>query len=93
MTDYSAIAKTISDSLRLRVAPIAVCLTNEAPAGVPGPTEPAAAGCVFWERGAQGAFVTTSEDHSNCAVGMYTCASRIPNSLADSRIEAPLRGA
>ena len=72
MTDYSAIAKTISDSLRLRVAPIAVCLTNEAPAGVPGPTEPAAAGCVFWERGAQGAFVTTSEDHSNCAVGMYT---------------------
>ena len=72
MTDYSAIAKTLSDSLQLSVAPIAVCLTDEAPKSVPGPTEPAAAGCVFWERGAQGAFVTTPQDHSNCAVGMYT---------------------
>ena len=72
MTDYSAIAKTLSDSLQLSVAPIAVCLTDEAPPGVPRPTEPAAAGCVFWERGAQGAFVTTPQDHSNCAVGMYT---------------------
>ena len=45
MTDYSAIAKTLTDSLQLSVAPIAVCLTDEAPPGVPGPTEPAAAGC------------------------------------------------
>ena len=72
MTDYAAIAKILSDSLQLSVAPIAVCLTDEAPPGVPGPTAPAAAGCVFWERGAQGAFVTTPQDHSNCAVGMYT---------------------
>ena len=72
MTDYASIAKTMLDSLQLRVAPIAVCLTDQAPEGVPGPAEPAAAGCVFWERGAQGAFVTTPKDHGNCAVGMYT---------------------
>ena len=35
MTDYSAIAKTLSDSLQLSVAPIAVCLTDEAPQAFP----------------------------------------------------------
>src|ERR1051326_5441621 len=72
MTDYSSIAKTLTDSLKLRVAPVAVCLTDRPPEGVPGPSQAAAAGCVFWERGAQGAFVTSPTDHSNCVVGMYT---------------------
>src|SRR5438128_7358202 len=72
MTDYSAISKTIMDSLKLRVAPVAVCVTEHPPAGVRAPSHPAAAGCVFWERGAQGAFVTSPSDHSNCVVGMYT---------------------
>src|SRR5437762_957647 len=72
MADYAAISKTIMDSLKLRVAPVAVCLTDKPPAGLSGPSQPAAAGCVFWERGAQGAFVTSPSDHSNCVVGMYT---------------------
>src|SRR5579862_664531 len=72
MTDYSSIAKTLMDSLKLRVEPVAVCMTDRPPEGVRGPSEPAAAGCVFWERGAQGAFVTSPSDHSNCVVGMYT---------------------
>jgi len=72
MTDYASIAKTIMDSLKLRVAPVAVCLTDTPPEGVPESAQPAAAGCVFWERGAQGGFVTSQKDHGNCAVGMYT---------------------
>jgi uncharacterized protein (DUF169 family) len=72
MADYSSIAKTLSDSLHLRVAPVAVCLTSKAPEGVPSSSQAAAAGCVFWERGAKGAFVTSQKDHGNCAVGMYT---------------------
>ena len=72
MSDYSSISTTISESLKLRVKPIAVCLTDDAPQGIPGPDKPAAAGCVFWERGAENAFVTTPKDHSNCAVGMHT---------------------
>jgi uncharacterized protein (DUF169 family) len=72
MTDYASIARTIMDSLKLRVAPVAVCLTDKPPEGLPGSAQPAAAGCVFWERGAQGAFVTSQKDHGNCAVGMYT---------------------
>ena len=72
MTDYASIAKTLIDSLNLRVAPVAVCLTDTPPQGIPASAQPAAAGCVFWERGAQGAFVTSPKDHGNCAVGMYT---------------------
>lgn len=72
MSDYSSIANAITESLKLRVAPVAVCMTDKPPQGVPASTKPAAAGCVFWERGAQGAFVTSSKDHENCVVGMYT---------------------
>jgi uncharacterized protein (DUF169 family) len=72
MIDYSSVAKTLTDSLHLRVAPIAVSFTDKPPQGVAAPAQPAAAGCVFWERGAQGAFVTSPKDHGNCAVGMYT---------------------
>ena len=72
MSDYSSIAQTLTESLKLRVAPVAVCVTDKPPQGVPGPSKPAAAGCVFWERGAQSAFVTSPKDHDNCAVGMYT---------------------
>jgi len=72
MADYSSIAKTINDSLHLRVAPVAVCLTEKPPQGVPNSPQAAPAGCAFWERGARGAFVTSQSDHGNCAVGMYT---------------------
>jgi uncharacterized protein (DUF169 family) len=72
MSQYSGIAQTIMDSLNLRVPPVAVCLTNEPPPNVPASIEAAAAGCVFWERGAQGAFVTSPKDHESCAIGMYT---------------------
>jgi uncharacterized protein (DUF169 family) len=72
MIDYSSVAKTFTDSLNLRVPPIAVCLTDKPPEGIAGPAQPAAAGCVFWERGAEGAFVTSQKDHGNCTVGMYT---------------------
>ena len=72
MNNYSSISKTLMDSLKLRVAPVAVCFTDQPPQGLHGPSQPAAAGCVFWERGAQGAFVTSPKDHSNCVVGMYT---------------------
>ena len=72
MAEYSAIAKTLMDSLQLRVEPVAVCFTDKPPEGVPNSAQAAAAGCVFWERGAQGAFVTSQKDHGNCAVGMHT---------------------
>ena len=70
--DYSAIAETLMESLQLRVAPVAVCLSEEPPAGVSGPDRSAPAGCSFWEWGVQKPIVTTSADHANCAIGMFT---------------------
>src|SRR5579885_982415 len=84
MPDYSAISKTIMDALHLRVAPIAVCLSDSPPQGVASPSEPAAAGCVFWERGAQSAFVTAPKDHANCTVGMYTHHMPIAGAAAEN---------
>jgi uncharacterized protein (DUF169 family) len=60
------------DSLQLSVAPVAVCLVDEPPAGVASPQIPAPSGCTFWEWGAATPLVTSARDHSNCAVGMFT---------------------
>lgn len=70
--DYSGIARTLTDSLGLRVPPVAVCLVEEVPPGISPPSQPAAAGCVFWEWGAQKPIATTAKDHANCVIGMYT---------------------
>jgi uncharacterized protein (DUF169 family) len=72
MNQFESIARSLTDSLHLRTPPVAVCLTNTAPAGVPVSKEAAPAGCSFWERGASGTFVTSPKDHENCAIGMYT---------------------
>jgi uncharacterized protein (DUF169 family) len=72
MTDYSSIADTLTKSLQLQVAPVAVCLTDKPPQGIPSSSKAAAAGCMFWEWGAKSALVTAPKDHANCAIGMYT---------------------
>jgi uncharacterized protein (DUF169 family) len=74
MPDYSAIARTLTEALKLRQPPIAVCLsaTDEAPSGVSSQAPRVAAGCVFWEKAAQGGFSTSAADHANCAIGTFT---------------------
>ena len=74
MPDYSAIAHTLTDALKLRRPPIAVCLRvgDTLPDGVPTRAPRVAAGCVFWEKAAQGGFATSAADHANCAIGTFT---------------------
>lgn len=72
MHQFEGIAKTLTDCLELRTPPVAVCLTDTPPAGVSPSSQPAPAGCSFWERGARATFVTSPKDHENCTVGMYT---------------------
>ena len=72
MSDYAPIAQTITESLGLRVAPVAVCMTDEPPEGIPSPAKAVPAGCAFWEQGAEAAFVTAPKDHANCSIGMHT---------------------
>ena len=70
--NYPAIAGVLTGGLELRQAPVAVCFTDSAPPGMSGPTGRAPAGCRFWEDGATTTFITSSADHSMCAIGLYT---------------------
>jgi uncharacterized protein (DUF169 family) len=87
MTDYVATASTLQDALGLKLPPIAVCLADTIPPGVPAHQGRVPAGCVFWEQAADGAFWTAAPDHELCAVGVHTHhladpSSRYPGELA-----------
>jgi uncharacterized protein (DUF169 family) len=69
---YSRLAATLAQSLRLAQAPIAVCLTDSIPPSVPAHEGHAPAGCHFWQEAATSPFATSSGDHALCAVGSYT---------------------
>src|SRR5438093_10605590 len=71
-TDYLALARSLAQSLRLQVPPIAVCLTDQVPAGVPAFAGRAPAGCSFWQEAVKGAFATSARDHDLCAIGTFT---------------------
>lgn len=74
MPDYPSIHRTLTEALTLRQPPIAVCLHvgDTVPARVSATAPRVAAGCVFWEKAADGAFATSSADHANCAIGTFT---------------------
>ena len=72
MNQFESVAKSLNDSLHLRIPPVALSFTDTPPPGVRSSAKPSPAGCAFWERGAQEAFVTSAQDHESCTVGMYT---------------------
>lgn len=72
MADLAKVGETLQSSLKLRTAPVAVCVMDAAPNGVPAHSGAAAAGCQFWGEGAVRAFSTSQKDHENCSIGMYT---------------------
>ncbi len=46
-TDYGSIARALTEALALARPPVAVCLTDSVPAGVPAFTGRVPAGCVL----------------------------------------------
>ena len=70
--EYQRMASILSESLVLAQAPVAVCLVDSPPEGVPHHAGTVPAGCVFWQSGAQRGFVTTASDHRLCAIGVHT---------------------
>jgi uncharacterized protein (DUF169 family) len=69
---YAEWAHVLTKSLDLRQAPVALSFTETLPSGVNPPAVRVAAGCRFWEDGAQAAIATTAADHTLCSIGMYT---------------------
>ncbi len=62
----------MNECLGLRLPAIAVTVADEVPDGVSAFDGNAPGGCSFWERAASGAFATSTDDHSLCAIGVYT---------------------
>ena len=70
--DHSITARILTNSLNLRQSPVAISFSASIPAGVPRHAGRAAAGCKFWEDGADAVFATAASDHNLCAIGVYT---------------------
>ncbi|MDQ2776138.1 MAG: DUF169 domain-containing protein [Acidobacteriota bacterium] len=62
----------MTDSISLALPPIAVCFTDEIPAGIRNWTGRVPAGCRFWQEAATQVFASSPTDHGLCAIGMFT---------------------
>ncbi len=72
MNAYTAIAGSLQKSLNLALPPIAVCISDEVPEGVPDYPDRAPAGCLFWQKAENGPFATQTSHHELCAIGVHT---------------------
>ncbi len=72
MSKYSELAGSLQKALGLSVPPVAVCIADDVPAGVPTLARPLAAGCMFWQEALKGPFATSAPQHESCAIGVYT---------------------
>ena len=70
--DHNQIAQTLTASLKLTLPPIAICFTDEVPAGIADWTGRVPAGCRFWEEAATKVFATSASDHDLCSIGTFT---------------------
>jgi hypothetical protein len=69
---YAKLSADLTGSLSLAQPPIAISFADAVPAGVGTPAVRVAAGCRFWQDASNASFATSSEDHSTCAIGVYT---------------------
>ncbi len=91
MVSYADVARGLTEDLGLALPPIAVCFAEKAPDGVPHFDGQAAAGCLFWQEAARGAFVTSTSDHELCAIGVHTHNLSSPSDSYSSELSDALK--
>ena len=69
---YEKLSERLMAALHLAVPPVAVSFPSRAPSAMARPATPVAAGCAFWEQGANRAVTTTASDHRFCSIGIHT---------------------
>jgi uncharacterized protein (DUF169 family) len=74
MSPYAGIAGNLKQALQLSQPPVAICLTDSLPAGVPEWSGHSPAGCRFWQEATTRTFATSAPDHEHCSIGQYTHA-------------------
>ena len=72
MSMYEKLSERLMAALHLAVPPVAVSFPSRAPSAMARPATPVAAGCAFWEQGANRAVTTTASDHRFCSIGIHT---------------------
>lgn len=72
MSPYGEISQTITEALHLTQPPVAVCLSEDIPAGVESWDGRVPAGCRFWQEARQRVFATSASDHALCSIGLHT---------------------
>jgi uncharacterized protein (DUF169 family) len=72
VNSLESIARTLTNSLELSIAPVAVSFTDAIPNGVEAFSGAVPAGCRFWQEAATRVFATVPADHSLCSIGVYT---------------------
>jgi uncharacterized protein (DUF169 family) len=85
---YKEIAETLTSALALTQPPVAICLADTAPAGVPAFAGRVAAGCRFWQEAAARTFVTAPRDHDLCAIGTFTHNLEVTPAHEVDRVDA-----
>jgi uncharacterized protein (DUF169 family) len=72
MPDYSATARSLTESLHLTQPPVAISLADDLPEGVATWSGHSPAGCRFWQEGGRRVFATSASDHDLCSIGLHT---------------------
>ncbi len=59
-------------SLALSLPPIAIAFCDVVPPNIAAYEDVVPAGCVFWQKAATHTFVTSTQDHELCSIGIHT---------------------
>jgi uncharacterized protein (DUF169 family) len=70
--ECAKLSANLVNALRLDQPPIAICFAERVPDELAAPPMRVPAGCRFWEEATSATFATSANDHSMCAIGVYT---------------------
>jgi len=72
MTNWTQAAGVLHSALGLETPAVAINFADSLPESVRPWGSMVPAGCRFWQEGTRSVFATSSADHGNCAIGIYT---------------------
>lgn len=91
MSQYKTLSNQLEDVLELSSSPVAISFHDVLPENIPSFERTVPAGCVFWEEGSKGIFVTSTQDHELCAIGVHTHHLSAPSKNYQNELKETLQ--
>lgn len=91
MSRNSTFSNQIGNALELSSPPVAISFHDVSPKNVPSFKQTVPAGCAFWEEGSRRLFVTSTQDHELCAIGVHTHHMSEPSENYQSELQETLQ--